>query len=133
VANDAFLVLGVEQSALAFCDIQCFNVFSVYQDCSAMLEAKTLKKVKMACYYCAACGKSITKAKNCILHEEGCPPFVWFAAYPLVRDFIDEWISQFGDDDINAVAWQVADEIAARNPIISGYDLCLLTIKNLGY
>ena len=133
MTSDAFLVLGRERSALAFCDVGCFNVYSVYQDCSNMMEAKALKNNKKACFYCASCGRAVNIPKTCMIHDDGCPEYLWYAAYPTVSDFIDEWISIFGNDEITEHVWDTADIVARANPLLPGADLAELVIKRLGY
>lgn len=133
MSSDAIVILGREHSSLAFCDLACFNTFTVYQDCSDLKDAKTLKRVKLACYYCAGCGRIVNRPKLCMLHDDECPDYLWFSSYPTMYDFLDEWNTQFGDVELNEYIWEVADAISAANPLISGIDLAQLTIKRLGY
>lgn len=130
---DPIIIIGRDQSCLAFCDLGCFNTFTVYQDCSDLEDAKTLKKVRLACYYCAGCGRIVNKPKTCMLHDNECPDYLWYASYPHMYDFLDEWISQFGEVQITDIVWETADAISKANPLISGVDLAQLTIKKLGY
>jgi hypothetical protein len=133
MASDAFIVLGKEQSALAFCDLGCFNVFTVYQDCSSMVNAKALKANKKACFYCASCGRAVNKSTKCMLHEDGCPDHLWFASYPMMADFLEEWATMFNDTEISEETWEIIDRIAEANPLIPGSELAQLVIKKLGY
>lgn len=127
-----FLIAGEDSSALSFCDIGCFNTYSFYVDVSDVASGKRLKPNPNVCFYCAACGKLIHKTIDCMLHDDHCPPWLWFSAYPTMQDFIDAYEEQMRTREIPVEVWNAADRVAMANPLISGTDLALITIDRLG-
>lgn len=117
---------------MSFCDIGCFNTYSFYVDVSDVASGKRLKPNPNVCFYCVACGKLIHKTIDCMLHDDHCPPWLWFSAYPTMQDFIDAYEEQMRTREIPVEVWNAADRVAMANPLISGTDLALITIDRLG-
>jgi len=128
----AFLIAGDGGSAISFCDIACFNTYSYYRDMDNVTSGKKLKPNRATCFHCAACGRLIYEAIECIMHDSACPPWVWYAATPTVEDFLDAWEETTQSRTLRQEEWETVDRIAKANPLISGTDLAVITLNYLG-
>jgi hypothetical protein len=132
MSETPFLINAGEGAALPFCEIGCFNTYSYYRDVEGVNMGKKLKSAKNICFHCAACGRKLFNIKSCVLHDNDCPDWLWYAAYPIMTDFLDGIEEMTGESDISAIMWDTADQIAAANTFISGTDLAILTSNILG-
>jgi hypothetical protein len=128
-----FLINAGDGAALPFCDMGCFSTYSYYRDVDDVKSGKRLKASRNICFHCAACGRLIFNIKNCILHDDECPEWQWFAAYPVMEDFLDGIEETIGETEITQLIWDTADRVAASNSYISGTDLAILTSNILGF
>jgi len=127
-----FLINAGDGAALPFCEIGCFNTYSYYKDVEDVTTGKKLKASRNICFHCAACGRLLFNIKNCILHDDECPYWLWYAAYPIMEDFLDGIEETIGETVITQLIWDTADRIAESNTCISGTDLAILTSNVLG-
>jgi predicted RNA-binding Zn-ribbon protein involved in translation (DUF1610 family) len=127
-----FMVNSADGSALAFCDIACFNTYSFYVDTDHIETCKKLPAKRGVCFHCAACGRSIYKIKKCVLHDTQCPDYLWLASVPAVLEFKSAIMVYLSLPEVTQEMWDVADVIAASNSLLPGSDLALLTLERLG-
>ncbi len=123
------IVLGPLGSSLPFCDVDCYQVFTFYQDHVDQVGAKKLSRSPHNCFHCAGCGRLVYGADSCLMHENECPGWVWYSSYPTTADFVDTFIAMRGP--IPKIAFDLADLIAEHNQFISGTELAQLTIDRL--
>jgi|688.fasta_scaffold11821_12 hypothetical protein len=126
----AFLIPGEQESAIAFCDIGCYNVYTFYVDIKPMM-GKKLKPNPNVCYYCIACGRRIYKTIDCMIHEDKCPDWLWYSSYTIMSDFLDIIEEETGSRDCSSQIYNIADRIAKVNNNISGLDLAMMTLDAL--
>lgn len=126
----AFLIPGGQESAIAFCDIGCYNVYTFYVDIKPMM-GKKLKPNPNVCYYCIACGRRIYKTIDCMIHEDKCPDWLWYSSYTIMSDFLDIIEEETGSRDCSSQIYNIADRIAKVNNNISGLDLAMMTLDAL--
>ncbi len=127
-----FMINSQDGSALAFCDIGCFNTYSFYVDTDHIETGKILAPRKGVCFHCGACGRSIHKVKKCVLHDTKCPDYLWVASVPAVLEFKSALMVYLKLEEIPVEMWDVADEVAATNTLLPGADIALLTLEKLG-
>ena len=128
--SSPIIILGPDNSSLPFCDVDCFQTYTFYQDQTNQIGAKKLNRSPGNCFHCAGCGRIVYATEGCLIHEEFCPDWVWYASYPNTHDFMDVYIAHQGEE-IPPIAWDTADRIAEKNTLISGADLAIMTMERL--
>jgi hypothetical protein len=126
----AFLIPNNQESAISFCDLGCYNVYTFYVDINPLM-GKKLKPNPSVCYYCIACGRRIYKTIDCMIHDDKCPDWLWYSSYPIMSDFLDIIEEETGKRDCSDIIFDTADRIAKKNQLISGTDLGLMTLDSL--
>ena len=110
----AFLIPNSQESAISFCDLGCYNVYTFYVDINPVMG----KKLK-------------PNPSDCMIHDDKCPDWLWYSSYPIMSDFLDVIEEETGKRDCPDIIFDTADRIAKKNQLISGTDLGLMTLDSL--
>lgn len=129
---DAFVIRGVDNSSIAFCNLECYGTYLYYADNNDVVSGKKLKPSKITCFYCIGCGKRIYPCSTCLIHgDSGCPERIWFTSLPMFAEFMEFWNANTDSKPLTEKHWDFIDQLAIQFPILSGDDLADIAISHL--